>query len=213
MYMLHFTVCLNSLFLWICNSSFFSCTHKKFNQNSFRFFYLENNLLTLFFFYIYNSDSLTLVCRNLSSKLFFFGFINGLLDLDVDELCGLWVVSFVPRSAELNIVLKIGYLFPIPCLTFLSKRTCGTKMKKPCSEFAMTNKYWNTTAFSLTARIPNSQVTPRAGKSVPSDRRPDEAFLCSEDLATMLEANSTLKSETIIRMLITLMRQTGIINK
>lgn len=174
----------------------------------------------------------------------------------------------------------------------------------------MTNKYWNTTAFSLTARIPNSQVTPRTGRSVPSDRRPDlviienicfirpfykynmydsmfcyacmlrglslrrnkicksilyvlwlhaiclwklvlfyyvnlyvwysiiyiglcwgkgtnktrfffntaskpnymnikilldlthDAFLCSEDLATMLEANNTLKSETIIRMLI-----------
>ena len=29
-----------------------------------------------------------------------------------------------------------------------------------------------------------------------------DAFLCSEDLATMLEANNTLKSETIIRMLI-----------
>lgn len=172
----------------------------------------------------------------------------------------------------------------------------------------MTNKYWNTTAFSLTARIPNSQVTPRAGRRVPSDRRPDlviienicfirpfykynmynsifcyacmlvglslrrkqicksilydlwihaiclrklvlfynvklyvwysvvglcwgkdtnktsfffytaskpnymnikillglthDAFLRSEDLATMLEANNTLKSETIIRMLI-----------
>lgn len=37
----------------------------------------------------------------------------------------------------------------------------------------MTNIYWNTSAFSLTARIPNSQVTPSTGSSVPSDRNPD----------------------------------------
>lgn len=37
----------------------------------------------------------------------------------------------------------------------------------------MTNIYWNTSAFSLTARIPKSQVTPSTGSSVPSDRNPD----------------------------------------
>lgn len=37
----------------------------------------------------------------------------------------------------------------------------------------MTKIYWNTSAFSLTARIPNTQVTPSTGSSVPSDRNPD----------------------------------------
>lgn len=37
----------------------------------------------------------------------------------------------------------------------------------------MTKIYWNTSAFSLTARIPNNQVTPSTGSSVPSDRNPD----------------------------------------
>lgn len=37
----------------------------------------------------------------------------------------------------------------------------------------MTKIYWNTSAFSLTVRIPNNQVTPSTGSSVPSDRNPD----------------------------------------
>lgn len=162
---------------------------------------------------IFNSESFILVCRSLWSKPLFLFFMSGASGLDVDELAALIVVSFVPRSVKLSIVLKPGYLLHIPCLTFLSNKTCETKMKTPCSEFAMTNIYWNTTASSLTARIPNSQVTPKTGRRVPSDRRPDEAFFCSEDFAIMLEANSTLSSEAIISMLIILIRQTGMINK
>ena len=34
-------------------------------------------------------------------------------------------------------------------------------------------RYWKTSAFSLTARIPNSHVTPKTGSNVPSDLSPD----------------------------------------
>lgn len=46
------------------------------------------------------------------------GFIIDVFDLDVDGLCKLRLVSLVPCSAKLNIALKLGYLFPMPCLTW-----------------------------------------------------------------------------------------------
>lgn len=76
----------------------------------------------------------------------------------------------------------------------------------------MTKIYWNTSTCSLTARIPNSQVTPRTGMRVPSDRRPDVAFFCNDDFDIALEAHNTLTSVTIIAMFNTTIKQTGIMN-
>lgn len=161
---------------------------------------------------INDSDFLTLLLRNFSNIPFFLISTNGALDLDVDWLRDTEVVSFLLCSAILMRVPTTGYLFFKPCITFLFNRTCETNMKNPCREFAITKIYWNTSAFSLTARIPNNQVTPNTGRSVPRDRNPDVAFFCSEDFVIALEAHNTLTSEMIISTFETLIIQTGMIN-
>lgn len=66
---------------------------------------------------------------------------------------------------------------------------------------------------SLIAIIPNTQVTPRTGSSVPKDRSPAVAFLCKEDLVITLVAHRTLTNETIIRRFKNDIKQTGTINR